>query len=409
MRDDGGRITQKSETIAGESHTYGYGYDGAGRLNSVTRDGANVASYAYDSNSNRLPGTYDDQDRMIAHGGATYTYTGNGELASKTELGATTTYTYDELGNLIKVALPSGKLIEYVIDGENRRVGKKIAGILVRQWLYSGPLHIAAELDGTGGLISQFVYGGRPNVPDYMIHAGKTYRFISDQLGSPRLIVDSTTGTVVERMDFGEFGNVLGDTAPGFQPFGFAGGLYDPDTKLVRFGARDYDPQVGRWTAKDPIDFAGGDTNLFAYVFNQPVNLVDPNGLEIRRCFRQFGSPRDLYLSSIAVTLFPSLLAIQPPVPGVRAFLGHEYLYNTRTRTSMAFDPARDRPESGNDLCYTIPEPLGQCVWNNFTGVAGPRENYNLLTNNCQITINRTVSVCRQLLSQPPGTTRQTP
>jgi RHS repeat-associated protein len=64
-------------------------------------------------------------------------------------------------------------------------------------------------------------------------------------------------------MDYDEFGNVINDTNPGFQPFGFAGGLYDQDTKLVRFGARDYDASVGRWTAKDPISFNGGDTNLY--------------------------------------------------------------------------------------------------------------------------------------------------
>jgi RHS repeat-associated protein len=64
-------------------------------------------------------------------------------------------------------------------------------------------------------------------------------------------------------------------------PFGFAGGLYDPDTELVRFGARDYDPETGRWTAKDPIWFAGGDTNLYAYVGNDPVNLIDYSGLRV--------------------------------------------------------------------------------------------------------------------------------
>jgi RHS repeat-associated protein len=62
-------------------------------------------------------------------------------------------------------------------------------------------------------------------------------------------------------------------------PLGFAGGFYDHDTKLVRFGARDYDPALGRWTAKDPIDFAGGDMNLYGYVGNSPVNWVDPSGL----------------------------------------------------------------------------------------------------------------------------------
>ncbi|CAK0769578.1 hypothetical protein CCP4SC76_510006 [Gammaproteobacteria bacterium] len=58
---------------------------------------------------------------------------------------------------------------------------------------------------------------------------------------------------------------MLNDTNPGFQPFGFAGGLYDRDTGLVRFGYRDYDAETGQWTAKDPIGFRGGDTDLYAY------------------------------------------------------------------------------------------------------------------------------------------------
>jgi RHS repeat-associated protein len=79
-------------------------------------------------------------------------------------------------------------------------------------------------------------------------------------------------------MDFDSFGQVIQDSNPGFQPFGFAGGLYDSDTKLVRFGARDYEAETGRWTAKDPIGFDGGDSNLFGYVTSDPVNWVDLNG-----------------------------------------------------------------------------------------------------------------------------------
>jgi RHS repeat-associated protein len=60
---------------------------------------------------------------------------------------------------------------------------------------------------------------------------------------------------------------------------GFAGGHYDPDTGLVRFGARDYDPYTGRWTARDPILFASGHANLYGYVGNDPVGRVDPFGL----------------------------------------------------------------------------------------------------------------------------------
>ena len=62
-------------------------------------------------------------------------------------------------------------------------------------------------------------------------------------------------------------------------PHGFAGGLLDVDTGLLRFGARDYDPSIGRWTAKDPILFDGGQANLWVYVGNDPVNFVDPEGL----------------------------------------------------------------------------------------------------------------------------------
>src|SRR5262249_17240704 len=66
-------------------------------------------------------------------------------------------------------------------------------------------------------------------------------------------------------------------------PMGFAGGLYDADTGLVRFGARDYDPNVGRWTSKDPIRFGGGQTNIYAYVNSDPINEIDVLGTD--NCF----------------------------------------------------------------------------------------------------------------------------
>jgi RHS repeat-associated protein len=85
-------------------------------------------------------------------------------------------------------------------------------------------------------------------------------------------------------MDYDEFGRVLIDTNPGWQPFGFAGGLWDADTGLVRFGARDYEAETGRWTSKDPIRFAGGDTNLYGYVGGDPINMRDPQGLTVYQC-----------------------------------------------------------------------------------------------------------------------------
>jgi RHS repeat-associated protein len=288
VHDDAGRITSRTETFSGTSTTIGYSYDAAGHLASVSRDGTQIAAYSYNENGSRLaktmPGatysaTYDDQDRLLTFGGTTYSYTANGELLAKTDMNGTTSYTYDAFGNLRTVVLPGGTRIEYIIDGQNRRVGKKVNGTLVQGWLYGDQLRIVAELDGTGAIVSQFVYGTHTNVPDYMLRDGNTYRFITDQVGSPRFLIDTGTN-LVQSIYYDEFGAVLADTAPGFQPFGFAGGLYDADTRLVRFGARDYDPQTGRWTTKDPIGFGGGDSDLYAYAENNPVNLIDPSGLD---------------------------------------------------------------------------------------------------------------------------------
>jgi RHS repeat-associated protein len=86
---------------------------------------------------------------------------------------------------------------------------------------------------------------------------------------------------VVKILDGDSFGNLTTDTNPSFDlPIGFAGGLADTATGLVRFGFRDYDPAAGRWTARDPLLFAGGQANLYLYAGNNPINRRDPNGLD---------------------------------------------------------------------------------------------------------------------------------
>ncbi len=288
-RDALGRITQKVETVNGVTETWAYTYDPAGRLATVTLNGGQIATYTYDLNGNRQSdgtnaATYDAQDRLLTYGPNTYTYTPNGELLTKTTGGQTTTYTYDALGNLLAVTLPYTTALTYLVDGEGRRVGKQVNGTLTQGWLYSDALNPVAELDGAGNVVSTFLYASQANVPDYMVKGGITYRILSDHLGSVRLVLNAQTGALAQQINYDAFGRVTQDTNPGFQPFGFAGGLYDPDTGLVRFGARDYDAEVGRWTAKDPIGFAGEDTNLYGYINNDPNNFIDPSGLDSPGC-----------------------------------------------------------------------------------------------------------------------------
>jgi len=286
-RDALGRVVRRTERVAdAPAVTHAYVYDAVGRLVEERVDGALAARYDYDRNGNRVRVETPDEvrevgvdarDRLDRDGATTFTYRPDGHRIAAARDGAETTYDYDAFGALRAVQLGDGTDVAYVVDGRGRRVGRAVDGAAVQGYLYDG-VRLVAELDAAGEVVGEFVYGTRPHVPEAMLRHGRWYRLVLDHLGSVQLVVDAETGEVAQRLRYDAFGRVLLDTAPGFQPFGFAGGLFDPATGLVRFGARDYDPLSGRWTASDPVLFAGGDANLYAYAGNDPVNRIDPSG-----------------------------------------------------------------------------------------------------------------------------------
>lgn len=309
-RDAIGRITGITETVNGATTTYVYAYSDTGFLKTVTAGGTVIARYRYDANGNVIQydapedsasALYDQQDRLLRYRNTRYAYSGAGELASTITGSDTTRFTYDPLGNLTKVRFQSGDSLEYVIDGRNRRVARKWNGSVTRKWLYQDQLEPVAELDGSNNLIARYVYGSHSHVPDYMVKGDTTYRIVSDHLGSVRLVINAVSGSVVQRMSYDPYGRLLTDTNPGFQCFGYAGGLWEATTGLVRFGARDYDGVVGRWTSKDPIGFAGADANLYSYCRNDPINLTDAAGLaatggaSLTNCIKVL---KDLYVAA---------------------------------------------------------------------------------------------------------------
>ena len=338
VRDALGRIQEKTETIQGDTTVTEYGYDQVGRLISVAEDGAVVSDIRVrrqrQPNGIRRRGAWHDHDGNLRRPGPAahvrdpdvHVHEGRRPPHEDGFLDESvpdvTTYTYDALGNLIHVDLPDGRAIDYVVDSDQRRVGKKINGVLVKQWLYADDLRMVAELDGAGNVVSRFIWadglgsdesevgqvltreGLRPPslanttrdfelnsdnpVPVYMIRNSVPYRILSNHLGSPRLVIDAVTGAIAERLASDEWGRTTNDTATGFQPFGFAASIHDADVDLNRLGVRDYDPVVGRWVTKDPVGLQGGE-NVYSYARNDPVNGRDPRGTDanpacIERC-----------------------------------------------------------------------------------------------------------------------------
>jgi len=308
-RDKLGRIVEREERVrSGSSKRFKYEYDAAGRLSKVSIDGVLATEYEYDGgatggNGNctkkttwsggtatTMNATYDEQDRLLTYGATSYAYYDTGEVKTKTDTSGTTTYTWDGRGNLLAIDFPTGtpiERVEYIVDALGRRVGKRVkraggSAQLVKQWVWEGSLRIAAEIDVATAVVTRFVYGRRANVPEYLVRSdGKTARVLTDHLGSVRLVVDTTSGGLLQQMEYDAYGNVTSTeyVAAGWSPipFGFAGGLFDRDTKLVRFGARDYDAEIGRWIGKDPSGLRG-DLNLYGYAAGDAVNFIDIAG-----------------------------------------------------------------------------------------------------------------------------------
>jgi RHS repeat-associated protein len=293
LRDNAGRIVRKAEAAGGPAASYDYVYDANGRLLKVVKDNVPVEEYAYDEDGTRvfemnsLRGIasrsyqYSDEDHLLKAGEWVYQYDADGFLTTKTNSTHQTNktqYFYSSRGELLTVILPDGKRIDYVCDPLGRRIAKKVNGVVIEKYLWQGLTCLLAVYDGGNILRQRFEYAD-DRMPVAMKMESATYYLSYDQVGSLRLVADGS-GNVVKRISYDSFGNILEDTNPSLTiPFGFAGGLHDRDTGLVRFGYRDYDPEAGRWTAKDPIGFGGGDTDLYGYVLNNPVHKRDPLGL----------------------------------------------------------------------------------------------------------------------------------
>lgn len=284
--DDAGRRLARRETIEGTSVGLTHTHDAAGRLVGVIGDDGRSWAATHDRRGNRIVTTragtageaavVDARDRLVGLAEERFAYDAADRMVTRTTAAGTTTYRYGPHGDLAGATTADGTSVEHVLDPLGRRVATLVDGETTQRLVWRGA-RVVATLDGTGAVDTVFVdAGGR--VPLAMLQGGRTLVLVADHLGSIRLVLDAATGEVVRRVDHDPDGRVTTDTAPGLHPFGFAGGLHDPTTGLVRFGAREYDPGLARFTRRDPILFAGGSTNLHGYADGDPLNRTDPTG-----------------------------------------------------------------------------------------------------------------------------------
>ncbi|MDF2961041.1 MAG: hypothetical protein K0S39_2776, partial [Paenibacillus sp.] len=283
-----GLLDTKTVITPDGTETYVYGYDDDGQLISLTQTGANgtyTESYGYDDNRNRTSrevtgstaetAVFGDYGKLQQVGWVAYEFDNDGYLKKR----GNDEFRYGTRGELLEVLVNGAETIRYTYDGIGRRTAREDQNGTI-QYLYGNPMDpmlLTASINSQGD-ITEYYY----NDEELLVAIGRgneKYYVVTDGVGTPLRVMDAN-GTIVKKLRYDSFGVLLEDSNPGFElAIGFAGGVKDEKTKLVRFGFRDFDPAAARWTARDPILYDAGQGNLYAYVNNNPVQLRDPCGL----------------------------------------------------------------------------------------------------------------------------------
>ncbi|KAJ8793665.1 hypothetical protein J1605_019268 [Eschrichtius robustus] len=290
--DNMGRVTKREIKIGPFANTtkYAYEYDVDGQLQTVYLNEKIMWRYNYDlngnlhllnpSNSARLtPLRYDLRDRITRLGDVQYRLDEDGFLRQR----GTEIFEYSSKGLLTRVySKGSGWTVIYRYDGLGRRVSSKTSLGQHLQFFYADltyPTRITHVYNHSSSEITSLYYDLQGHLFAMEISSGDEFYIASDNTGTP-LAVFSSNGLMLKQIQYTAYGEIYFDSNVDFQlVIGFHGGLYDPLTKLIHFGERDYDILAGRWTTpdieiwkrigKDPAPF-----NLYMFRNNNPASKI---------------------------------------------------------------------------------------------------------------------------------------
>jgi RHS repeat-associated protein len=275
-----------ASTVSSVDGTSNYSYDSTNQLTGASHTAQTNEAYAYDANGNRTSGgtVTGVNNQLLNDGTYSYTYDGESNRTKRTEIatGKVTEYVWDYRNRLAGVLFKDAggvvtKTIDYIYDGNNQRIGKRIDGAVVERYVIDRN-QIALVFDGAGTQTHRYLYGTAVDQVLADETATSMVWALADNQGTVKDLVDNS-GSVVNHVTYDSFGKVVAQSNASVEfRYGYTGREQDGETGLDYYRARYYDASNGRFISEDPIGFAAGDSNLTRYVFNSPLNGTDPSG-----------------------------------------------------------------------------------------------------------------------------------
>ncbi len=235
--------------------------------------------------------------------------------------GYTLTMTYDGENRLTSAQYTdSGSIIhrtEYFYNGDSMlaQVKKFEDGVLASdtRFVRAGFLPVQ-ERDGSNQVTREYTWGldmggGIGGLLNFK-QGVADYSYLYDGKGDVSALIDNSQN-VVATYTYDPFGVLMKKTGTINQSYMFSTKEYDPDTGLSYYGYRFYNPSIGKWITRDPIEEAGG-LNLYGFVYNNPVNWVDLLGLYgttdcsyYQQACQTNGGFYECYIAESACNFFP--------------------------------------------------------------------------------------------------------